>query len=405
MPEYLYTARDKGGNLTTGMIFAETDQELRDSLRTNDLYLTEFERRHDSVGKQQQRLFASRKVKLGDLVVMSRQLATLVRAGIPVVEALGTVAVQTENFVLAEALREVRLQVVAGEGLATAMRRHPKIFSELYCSLVEAGEVGGVLDQTLDVAATQFDRDAHLRQQVKAALVYPQLVVVASFGVVLFMLLFIVPIFKKVYTQFHAQLPGTTQLLVQISDFLAAYWWIGALGLISMILGYRRIRRSPKGRLATDRFFLRLPILGTVVRKIAISRFAQTFGSATHGGIPILRALAVSANTAGNYVIRDAVMKVATHVQEGASLAPPLDDTKEFPPMVIRMIAAGEKSGNLTLMLEEITKFYDRDVEYSVQKLTRLLEPAMTVLVGGIVLFVLLALYMPIFNLGNVIKR
>lgn len=405
MPEYLYSARDKGGNLTTGMVFAETDQELRDSLRVNDLYLTEYERRHDSVGKQQQRLFASRRVKLGDLVIMSRQLATLVRAGIPIVEALGTVAVQTENMVLADALREVRLQVVAGEGLATAMRNHPKVFTELYCSLVEAGEVGGVLDQTLDVAATQFDREAHLRQQIKGAMVYPQLVVFASFGVVAFMLFFIVPIFKKVYTQFHAQLPSTTQTLVTMSDAVTSYWWAAVLGLILLIVGYRRIRKSPRGRLATDRIFLSLPIVGKVIRKIAISRFAQTFGSATHGGIPILRALAVSANTSGNYVIRDAVMRVATHVQEGASLAPPLDDTKEFPPMVIRMIAAGEKSGNLTLMLEEITKFYDRDVEYSVQKLTRLLEPAMTVIVGGIVLFVLLALYMPIFNLGNVIKR
>jgi type IV pilus assembly protein PilC len=339
------------------------------------------------------------------MVVMSRQLATLVRAGVPIVESLATVALQTENPILADAMREVRLQVVGGIGLAQAMRQHPKVFSDLYCSLVEAGEVGGVLDQTLDIAATQFDKEAVLKAQIKSAMTYPILVMVAAFGVVLFMLLVIVPVFKKVYTQFHANLPSLTQLLVAISDIFVHWWWLAILLIVAIVVGWSTYRKSPGGRLVTDQLFLKLPLVGKVIRKIAISRFTQTFGSATQGGIPILRALAVSANTSGNHVIRNAVMEVATHVQEGAQLAPPLDATGEFPPMVIRMIAAGEKSGSLSLMLDEITKFYERDVDYAVQKLTRLLEPLMTVVVGAIVLFVMLSLYMPIFNLGNVIKR
>lgn len=405
MPNYQYTARDKAGQISTGMVTAESDQELRAILRVNDLFLTKFERRQSSVAAQQQSLFRARKVKLTDMVIMSRQLATLVRAGIPIIEALATASLQTENPILAEALRDVRQKVMAGGSLADCMRKHPKVFSELYCSLVDAGEVGGVLDQTLDIAANQFDREAVLRTQIKAALIYPQAVLFMAFGVVAAMLIFIVPIFKKVYDQFHADLPAMTQGLVKLSDFLLAYFWVAILLVVGVVLAWKKYRSTPGGRLATDRLFLRLPLVGTVIRKISIARFAQTFGSATKGGIPILKALTVSANTSGNHVIRDAIRDVASKVQEGTELAPPLDETGEFPPMVIRMIAAGEKSGSLTLMLEEITRFYERDVDYGVQKLTRLLEPLMTVLTGVIVMFVLLALYMPIFNLSKVIKR
>ncbi len=406
MPEYSYTARDRNGNDMAGNIFAENDAELRDMLRVNDLFLTKYEKKSRSaLAGEQQRLFRSRRVKLDDMVVMSRQLATLVRAGLPIVKSLGTVAAQTDNPILAEALREVRITIIGGSSLAEAMRHHPKIFSELYCSLVEAGEVGGVLDQTLDLAATQFDKEAVLKQQINTAMAYPILVIVAACGVVAFMLLFIVPMFSKVYLQFHAELPALTKLLVSISQWAVHFWYLFPLVPIVLIVSYKKYRSTPNGRLATDRFYLTMPIFGKVVRKVAISRFTQTFGSAMHGGIPILRALAISANTSGNHVIRDAVMRVASHVQEGTSLALPLEDTGEFPPMVTRMIAAGETSGNLGLMLDEVTKFYERDVEYSVQKLTRLMEPVMTVFVGAIVLFVVLALYMPIFNLANVIKR
>ncbi|MBI3721495.1 MAG: type II secretion system F family protein, partial [Fimbriimonas ginsengisoli] len=300
MPRYEYTARDKAGNITTGMIFAETDSELRDTLRVNDLFLTKYERRAETAATQPG-LFRSRKVKLQDMVVMSRQFATLVRAGIPIVESISTVAMQSEHPVLAEALRDVRLRVIGGTNLAEAMREHPKVFSELYCSLIEAGQVGGVLEQTLDIAAHQFDREAVLRQQVKAALAYPILVVTFACLVVAGMILGIVPVFKKVYTQFHADLPAITQLLVSISDVATHWWWLFVLVVVGTVLAWRAYRASPRGRLATDRLFLHLPVVGKVVRKVAISRFTQTFGSATTGGIPILRALAVSAKTAGNY--------------------------------------------------------------------------------------------------------
>lgn len=406
MPNYRYTARDRHGEAKNGIVFAENDRHLREVLRSTDLFLTKFVQVDDNKAEETQRsLFAPRRVRLGDMVEFSRQMATLVRAGIPIVEALGTVVFQTDNPVLADALREVRVDVLAGSSLAGAMRQHPKIFDELYISLVDAGEAGGVLDQTLEVAADQFDKRAVLREQVKAAMTYPILVVVASILVVAFMLVFIVPTFAGVYKTFDQELPAITQLLLTMSHVMTKLWWIVVLVVLGIIVFVRYAYSTDKGRHVIDNLLLRIPLVGKVLRKIAIARFTQTWSGATKGGIPILRALAVSANTSGNVIIRDAVMEVAATVQEGSPLGPPLDETGQFPPMVTRMIASGESSGNLDLMLEEVTKFYQRDVDYSVQKMTKMLEPIMTVFVGGIVLFVLLALYMPVFNLTNVIKR
>lgn len=406
MPNYRYSARDKKGEAKNGIVFAENDRHLRDILRSTDLYLTKYSLVDDAKAvAPETRLFAPRRVRLGDMVEFSRQLATLVRAGIPIVESLGTVAFQTDNPILAETLREVRVDVLAGSSLAGAMRQHPKVFNELYISLVDAGEAGGVLDQTLEVAADQFDKQAVLREQVKAAMTYPILVIVASIGVIAFMLVFIVPTFAGVYKGFNKELPAITQLLVTMSDIATKWWYIVLLVTVGFVLAVRQYYKTEGGRLVIDRILLKLPLVGKVLRKIAIARFTQTWSGATKGGIPILKALSVSANTSGNVLIRNAVMEVASNVQEGSPLGPPLDETGQFPPLVTRMIASGESSGNLDLMLEEITKFYQRDVEYAVQKMTKLLEPIMTVVVGAIVLFVLLALYMPVFMLTQVIKR
>lgn len=339
------------------------------------------------------------------MVEFSRQLATLVRAGITIVEALSAVQMQTENPVLADTLNEVRIDVLAGSSLTGALKQHPKVFSDLFISLVEAGEAGGVLDQTLEIAADQFDKEAVLKEQVKAAMTYPKLVIAAVVLVVAFMLTFIVPAFGKVYQGFNKELPALTQMLIVMSNAVTKWWWIILLAVIAFVIGFKRYRETPNGRKAIDTLVLKLPVFGKVMRKIAIARFTQTWTGATKGGIPILKALAVSANTAGNVVIRDAVMKVAVSVQDGSPLGPPLDETGQFPPLVTRMIASGEKSGNLDLMLAEVTKFYQRDVDYAVTKMTKILEPAMTVIVGAVVLFVLLALYMPVFMLPQTIRR
>jgi len=407
MPNYDYTARDGAGNTITGTIQAENDFHLRDQLRSSQIYLVSFIKQADSSERSRDRglVFGVRKVKLGDMVVFSRQLTTLIEAGLPIVEALGILSAQTENVMLAEAISELRLQVLSGATLSQAMRSNPKVFNDLFISLVEAGEAGGVLEQTLEVAAVQFDKEATLREQVKTAMAYPKIVVVACVGVVAFMLAFIVPAFAKVYAGFHAKLPAMTLLLMTVSNIVVHWWWAVLIVGVALFFGYRRFSHTTGGRRTIDQATLRIPILGKVLRKIAVARFVQTWAGATRGGINILSALAISANTSGNVIIRDAVFEVARKVQEGSPTAPALDQTGQFPPMVTRMIAAGERSGNLDHMLDEIARFYQRDIDYSVQRMTRLMEPMMTVIVGGVVLFVLLGLYMPIFTLTQVIKK
>ena len=404
MPVFTYTARDRSGAQTSGTTTAASLGDLRAQLREKNLFVTDV-REQSGSSRSQSASVSRRSVKLGDMVVMSRQLATLVRAGLNITECLYSVAAQTENKVLQDTLSQVRLDVLTGSTLGGAMRKHPRVFSEMYSSLVEAGETGGLLDKTLETAAEQFSREADLREKVKAAFTYPVLVMVVAVGVVAFMLIVIVPVFADVYKQFHAELPVITRTLVFVSAVIVHYWWGVLIAGILTVIALRRYIQTERGRRMYDILKLKIPLLGKLNRKIAVSRFTQTFAGMTSAGVPILRALAISGTTSGNVIIQDAVMDVAEQVQQGAGLAVPLEKTNEFPLMVTRLIAAGEQSGNLDEMLNEITVFYNRDIQYTVEKLTKLMEPLMTVVVGLIVLFILLALYMPIFSLGQVVRR
>ena len=408
MPSFTYTARDGEGQLTTGTIPARDVVEVRSTLRNKDLFVTKIV--EDASGDRTKQIgnglpFWRRRVNLNDMVVMSRQLATLVRAGLSIVECLYGVAVQAENPFLREVLQDIRVDVLGGAGLAQAMRKYPKVFDDTYVSLVQAGEAGGMLEQVLEIAAEQLDKEAEIRAKIKSAMTYPIIVVVAAVAVVIFMLCFIVPVFATVYTQFHAELPAVTQLLVTMSDVILHKWWIVALSLIAFVLLFRAYTNTPRGKWQLDTVKLKLPLLmGKLLRKVAIARFAQTLAGLSKAGVPILQSLAVAANTSGNLIIIEAIRQVAMSVQEGASMSVPMANSGQFPHMVVQMVAAGEQSGNMDEMLDEITRFYNRDIHYTVEKLTKMMEPAMTVVVGAIVLFVLLALYMPIFNLTNVLR-
>jgi type IV pilus assembly protein PilC len=304
-------------------------------------------------------------------------------------------------------VQQVRSDILSGSSFTEAVARHPHVFPELYVALIRAGEAGGVLDETLETAATQFDKEAELREKVRSAFVYPVIVIFVAIFVVGFLIMFVIPQFDKVYKAFNAQLPAITQLLLKISEFAASPYGFPLI-LAATLLSYfgtRQYIRTPKGRERWDQFKLKMPLFGPLHRKIAIARLTRTLSAMVRAGVPILQALAISSRVANNVIISAAMTRVAEFVQQGARLWMPMEQTGEFPPIVTRMIAAGEESGNLDEMLTELTRFYDRDIEYTVQKLTKLLEPVLTVLIGGIVLFVLLALYMPIFNLSNVLKR
>jgi type IV pilus assembly protein PilC len=406
MATFQYTARDRTGQPTGGAIAARDIFEARQTLRNRDLFLTDIRQKEAKpAAAAAGRMPGARAIKLKDIVIMSRQLATLVRSGISIFESLHAVECQTQNRSLALLLQDIRYNVLTGCSLSEAMRRHPKALNEMYVSLVAAGESGGLLEQTLEIAAEQFDREVELREKIKSATVYPILVLIALVGLVLFMLIFIIPVFTDVYAQFHVKLPVVTLSLVAVSGVVIRFWWMVLIGLVAGIWLVRRAIRTPRGRKAYDLLKLKLPLLGTLNRKVAVARFTQTFAGSVRAGVPILQALAISGQTSGNVVVMDAIRKVGECVKDGSTLALPLEQTGQFPPMVVKMVAAGEESGNLDTMLDEITKFYNRDIEYTVANLTRIMEPMMTLFVGAVVLFVLVALYMPIFSLTQVLKQ
>ncbi len=403
MPSYKYTARDGAGKSSVGVLQAADEAELRRVLRANDLYVVRVKgggAAPEAEGSYKPRPLEP-KPSLQDMVIATRQLGTTVRAGLPIVQALGIVGMQSEKPMLRHAFADIEQGVSDGQFLSVGMRKYPKLFNRLVVSLVEAGEVAGTLDHTLELAAEQLDREDNLRRRVKAALLYPKLVVAACVGTIAGMLLLVVPVFSKVYGSLHAKLPAPTLILMSLSANVLKYWWLGALIGAGLTFAFKRFAATEGGQRKLDRLVLKIPVLGSLLRKIAIARFVQTLSGSMRGGVPVLRSLAISAATAGNTVICDAVTGAAEHVRDGAPIAQELEKTGQFPVLVTRMIAAGESTGNIDAMLDEINRFYERDIEYAVDKLTRTIEPLMTVLVGSIVLLVLLALYMPIFTLGN----
>lgn len=406
MPTFQYSARDQNGEVQSGVIVADSERHMREQIRAKGLFLTNVGVLGDfsSTGGERKALFR-RKVKLYDMVVMSRQLATLIRAGITIVEALDAVAQQSSNPILVQALQSIRGRIIGGASLSEAMREHPEIFSEMYCSLVAAGERGGTLEETLEIAAVQLDKQQELREQVRSALIYPILVIIVACGVIAVVLTVVVPVFKKVYDRFNHELPSITKLLLFMSNLVVNWWYIVLPSLVALALLIRAYLMTSEGREVYDALKLRVWLFGTLFRKIGVAEFTMTFSGLVRGGVPIIGAMQVAAGTSSNVVIQNAIMKASSAVKEGAPLATSLEETGEFPPMVTRMIASGERAGNLDEMLTQLTKFYERDIEHTVQRLTKIMEPVLTIIVGGIVLFTLLALYMPIFTLSQVIKR
>jgi len=404
MPSFEYVARDRAGKKVTGSLAGIDERAVREQLRRKDLFVTSISVQRQA-STQAGSAIKKKKVTLNDMVVMSRQLATLVRAGLPLVDCLYTLISQTQNPTLKNALTEIRNDVLAGSTFSDALAKHPKIFSELYQSLAHAGEVAGALDETLQVAADQLDKEQQLREKVKSAFVYPIAVVVTAVGVVFFLLTFVVPVFADVYEQFNAKLPLPTLMLVAISKAIRTYWYIVGLSVFVAFKLLKRWKQTAKGRYFCDRLKLKMPMLGMLNRKIAISRLTRTFGAMVSAGVPILSGLQTAARVTGNVIFMDVISDAVQKVNQGVRLSVPLEQSGQFPSMVTRMISAGEESGNMDEMLRQITTFYDRDIEYTVERLTRMIEPLMTVVLGVIVGFILLALYMPIFNLSKVIHR
>ena len=403
MPDtYEYKVRDKSGNMVTGTLVA--DSELLVLQRLREMGYTPLE-----VGKEKRGLnleinVKKAKVKLKDLAVFSRQFATMINSGLPILRALSILADQTENKLLGETLNETRMDVEQGASLSGAMAKHPKVFNELYVSMVKSGETGGSLDTTLLSLASMLEREVHLRGKIKSAMTYPIAVIVLVLLIMSAMLFFVVPQFEGIYSQLGGTLPLPTRALLFASQMAKKFWWMIIAGVFVFRFFFRRWKKTDKGRDAIDRLKLRVPVFGSLFHKTALSRFSSTLAMLLRAGVPILQALDIVVDTVNNRVIARAVTDVQTSVREGESIAKPLGRHEVFPPMVVQMIAVGEETGQVDTMLEKVAQFYDQEVEAAVDALTSLIEPILIAIIGGCVGAAVVALYMPMFGIIKQIK-
>jgi type IV pilus assembly protein PilC len=399
---YVFKAMDLAGASSKGELEAPSREAVVDQLKSRGLVVLEVAAKGGAKGFN---ITLWERVKPADLTVMTRQLSTMVSSGMSLLRALHVLETQTESPKLARILVDVRRDVEAGMQFSTALERHPKIFGPLYTAMVRAGETGGLLESSLLRVADQLEKDNALRRQVKSAMIYPAVVISFAVIVLLGLVGFIVPVFAKIFTTFGGQLPAITRFTVGLSNLVTSYWFVLIGGSVATVVGFRKWRTSTRGRGQWDAFRLRLPMkIGDIVQKVALARWSRTFSSLTAAGVPILQALEITGQTAGNTVVERAMGNVIASVKAGGTIAEPLKSSAVFPSMVAHMIAVGEETGALETMLSKVADFYEDEVEAAVKALTSILEPVMIVVVGGIVGFVVVSMYMPMFKVYDQIK-
>ncbi|MBU0729694.1 MAG: type II secretion system F family protein [Proteobacteria bacterium] len=343
------------------------------------------------------------KVTGRDIVIFTRQLSTMIDAGLPLVQSLDILGNQQENPTFKKVLREVRVDVETGTTFADAMKKHPKVFDTLYCNMVDAGEVGGILDTILSRLALFMEKAMTLKKKVKGAMTYPIICLCISVVILGVILIFVVPVFEKMFADFGASLPVPTQIVVAMSNFIKAKILYMIVGVVALVMIYKKIYSTEKGKIKIDGMMMKVPVMGELIQKVAVAKFTRTLGTMLQSGVPILESLNVVARTAGNKVIEIAVYRVADSISEGRPIAEPLDETGVFPSMVVQMINVGESTGALDTMLEKIADFYDEEVDQAVENLTAMIEPFMMVFLGGMIGGLVVAMYLPIFKLGDVV--
>jgi len=401
---YTYTARPSGGNQTTGQIQGDSKAAAAAELRRRGLTVLSLEEKK-GLPDLNELLEGFTAIKLRDKVIFSRQFATMINAGLALLRALYILEAQTENPRFRKILSLVRQDVEAGMPLSDSLEKHPVAFDRLFVSMVRAGEVGGVLDQTLERLATQLEKDDSLRRSVKSAMTYPILIGVFAIVVLFALIIFVIPVFGAMYDDLGGQLPLLTRIMVAASDFLRGFWFVVFPAMFLAIYGLKRLKNTKVGRETWDKTKLRLPMkLGPIVQKIAVSRFSRTLATLVSSGVPILQAIEITGRTSGNTVIEYAMEGVKENIKAGDSIARPLEKISVFPPMVTQMISIGEETGALDTMLHKIADFYEDEVDAAVKSLTSILEPIMMIFIGGIVGLVVVSMYLPIFNLFQLVQ-
>jgi len=400
---YAYRVRDQQGRLITGELEADGESLVISKLREMGYVPLEVKVKRGPGLKRELKLFPG-KVKLKDLSIFSRQFATMINSGLPLLRCLTILEQQTESTELSKVLHEIRQDVEKGSSLSNAMAKHPKAFSKLYVAMVRSGETGGALDQVLLRVANTQEREVELRRKVKSAMSYPTVVLIMVVVILTAMLVFVVPTFETLYSDLGGTLPVPTRLLIGASKIMTKGLPFVLLFVGGAVFGLRRWIKTEKGRRAFDRFKLKVPVFGTLFQKAALARFARTLSVLSTSGVPILQALDIVAETVNNAVISDAIKDVQNSVKQGESLTKPLSNYDVFPPMVVQMMTVGEETGALDSMLEKIADFYDAEVEATVDALTAIIEPLMIVFVGGTVGAIVISLYLPLFKIFELIQ-
>jgi len=403
MATFVYKVRDRAGKIFTGNMEGENRNAVVSRLREMNYYITSIiEKKQGILLLKKITLF--QRVKLRDLTIFYRQFATMVNAGLTLVSSLDILIEQVENKALSKVIKVVKSDVEAGSTLADAFAKQPQVFSELNISMIRAGEIGGVLDVILNKIADLMEKEYALRQKIRSAMAYPSFITGAAVIMGIFMLTFILPQFVGIFAQFGGELPALTNLLVVFTKLFNKYWYLFFVTFAAIVFVFLTYIRTPNGKMNFDKFKLNAPIIGEINRKTAVARFTRILGTLIKSGVPILEALNVSSNAIGNLVISLAVTNAKTKIKEGQSISGPLAASGVFPPMVTQMIMVGEESGELEEMLINVAKFYDEEVDRSVERLTSIIEPLMMAFIGLIVGTMIIAMYLPIFNMVNLIR-
>jgi len=412
MPIYEYKGMNAKGKAVHGVLDADSPRSLKERLLKETIFLTEYveSRAGQETRRAGQVQAGSREVKLGsyfqkvkllELSEVTRQLATLVKSGIQLVEAIGAISDQLENAFFKKTLSEVKRQVSEGSTLANALKKHPKVFSDLYVNMVSSGESSGTLDVVFMRLADVIESQVRLRSKLTSALMYPFIMMLLGFGIMMLMMIFVIPQMRDLFTKMGAELPFLTRFLIGISDFVRNFWWLIFIVIGTGVVLFDRWRRSEAGSHAFDRFTLRVPIFGKLIREIIVARFARSLSTLLIAGVPILSAMQIVRAVVGNWVYGQAIDKAKDAVKEGQSMADTLKKSGEFPPMVCHMIGVGERSGQIESMLDNVASSYEMQVEQKVSRLTAVLEPVMIVVMGGIVGIMVLAIVLPMLKMNQ----
>ena len=398
MPTFKYKTTVRG-KVQKGEIEAENEKAAIAKLKSKSIAV-------DSVSQKSESAFFGPKVQKiteRDIVLFTRQFSTMVDAGLPLVQCLDILGKSGENSTLGKVILEVKSSIEVGNNLSDSMRKHPKVFDSLYCNLVEAGEAGGILDTILSRLAAYIEKALALKKKVKSAMVYPASIVTVAVVVVAFLMIFVIPTFAEMFSGAGAELPGPTAIVMKVSDIFRFGWYYMLGGLVGFVFIFKKVYATERGAVEIDRLSLKLPVFGMLIQKVSVAKFSRTLGTLISSGVPLIEGMDICARTAGNKIIEGAILNTIVSVKEGETIAAPLAREQVFPPMVIQMIDVGESAGALDTMLGKIADFYDEEVDTAVAGLTALLEPMLMVFLGLVVGFIVVAMYLPIFKMGETI--